>query len=79
MAFVIKAAIADPTAQTFRFIRQKTMYGGRDIAVGDTVYLFASETEGGPGLIARGIVTAAAAVPRKPGVARQTLNLAAER
>ncbi len=72
MAYLIKAAIADTAAKTFRLPAQKTMYGGRDIAVGDTVYLFASETEGGPGLIARGIVTAARAVPRKPGIARQT-------
>jgi len=34
--------------------------------------VFASENEGGPGLIARGIVTAATAVPRQPGIARQT-------
>jgi hypothetical protein len=35
------------------------------------VYLFASENEGGQGLIARGIVTTARAIPTKPGV-RQT-------
>jgi hypothetical protein len=34
--------------------------------------VFASENEGGQGLIARGIVTAAESVPKKPGIARQT-------
>ena len=48
------------------------MYGGKHIAVGDTVYVLASENERGQGLIARGIVTAATAIPRKPGIARQT-------
>lgn len=71
-AYVIKAEIADTTAQTFRFPAQKTMYGGKHIAAGDPVYLLASETEGGRGLIARGIVTVAEAVASKPGVARQT-------
>ena len=58
MAFVIKAEISDPTAAAFDFPAQKTMYGGRRIAVGDTVYLFASETQGGAGLVARGVVRA---------------------
>jgi hypothetical protein len=70
--FVIKAAISDPSAETFVFAAQKTMYGGKHIAKGDTVFVFASENEGGAGLIARGVVTAAKAVARKPGVARQT-------
>lgn len=48
------------------------MYGGRRIAAGDTVFIFASENEGGPGLIARGVVTSAKQIPRKPGLARQT-------
>lgn len=72
MAYVIKAAIEDPPAKTFTFTAAKTMYGGKAIAVGDTVYLFASETSGGQGLVARGVVTAAEAVPRKAGVERQT-------
>ena len=62
MAYAIKAEIADPLAETFDFPRQKTMYGGKAIARGDTIYLFASETEGGQGLVARGIVTAAEAI-----------------
>ena len=56
MAFVIKAEIGDPRAKTFTFAAQKTMYGGKNIAAGDTIFLFASETEGGQGLIARGVV-----------------------
>lgn len=72
MAFAIKAAIADPQATTFIFTAQKTMYRGVHIAEGDTIYVFASENEGGQGLIARSVVTRAIAVPRTPGVARQT-------
>ncbi len=72
MVFAIKADIADLSAQTFRFVRRKTMYGGKRIAAGDVLYIFASENEGGPGLIARGVVTKAAAVPKTPGVVRQT-------
>jgi hypothetical protein len=68
MAFVIKAAIGDPRARTFAFEAQKTMYGGKRIAEGDTVFIFASENEGGQGLVARGIVVQAAAVPKKRGV-----------
>ncbi|MFI5356473.1 MAG: hypothetical protein ACHQ4G_03975 [Opitutales bacterium] len=72
MKFVIKAAVADLRAATFAFDAQKTMYGGKQIAKGDAIYVFASENEGGPGLIARGVVTSAQAVPRKRGIARQT-------
>jgi len=72
MAFAIKAEICDPRAKTFAFTAQKTMYGGKHIAEGDTVFVFASENEGGYGLIARGVVTSAQAVPRKRGIARQT-------
>jgi hypothetical protein len=70
--YAIKAEIADPRAKTFSFAAQKTMYGGKHIAAGDTVFLFASENEGGQGLVARGVVTAASPVPRKRGIARQT-------
>jgi len=70
--YAIKAAIDDLRAAHWKFPRAKTMYGGRKIAVGDTIFVFASENEGGPGLIARGVVTAARAIPPKPGVERQT-------
>lgn len=72
MAFAIKAEVRDPRAKTFAFMRQKTMYGGKQIAEGDTIFVFASENEGGQGLIARGVVTSAEAVVKKRGVARQT-------
>jgi hypothetical protein len=70
--FAIKAEVGDPGAQAFAFSAQKTMYGGRHIAPGDTIFVFASENEGGPGLVARGIITSAQANPRKVGIARQT-------
>ena len=70
--FAIKAEVGNPRARTFAFIAQKTMYGGKHIAKGDTIYIFASENEGGSGLIASGIVTSAEATPRIPGIARQT-------
>jgi hypothetical protein len=72
MAFAIKAAIGDPRAKTFTFTAQKTMYGGKHIAEGNTVFVFASENEGGQGLIARGVVTSAEATAKKRGIARQT-------
>ena len=72
MAFAIKAEIRDPRAKTFEFTAQKTMYGGKHIAAGDTVFVFASENEGGHGLIARCVVTSAEAITKKPGLARQT-------
>ncbi|MEP6474033.1 MAG: hypothetical protein ABJC74_09945 [Gemmatimonadota bacterium] len=54
------------------FSRQKTMYGGKQIARGDVIFIFASENEGGSGLVACGTVTSAEKVPRKRGIARQT-------
>ena len=72
MAFAIKVEVCDPQAKTFAFSVQKTMYGGKHIAKGDTVFVFASENEGGQGLIARGVVTSAEAMAKKPGIARQT-------
>ena len=72
MTFAIKAAMSEPPPQVMTFTAQKTMYGGKHIAVGDTIFVFSSETEGGSGLVARGIVTAAEAVARQRGVARQT-------
>jgi hypothetical protein len=72
MAFAIKAEISDPRPKTFAFTAQKTMYGGKHIAEGDTVFVFASENEGGQGLIARGVVIAAEAIARKRGIIRQT-------
>jgi hypothetical protein len=70
--FAIKAEVGDARAQTFVFPAHKTMYGGKRIAEGDTIYVFASENEGGSGLIAMGVVTSAKAIPKKRGIARQT-------
>jgi hypothetical protein len=72
MTFAIKAEVSDPRAKTFAFATQKTMYGGKQIAKGDTIFIFASENEGGPGLIASGVVTSAKAMARKRGITRQT-------
>jgi len=70
--FAIKAEVSDPAAEAFEFREQKTMYGGKHIARGDMIFVFASENEGGLGLIAVGRVTSAEASPKKPGIARQT-------
>src|SRR5947199_911457 len=70
--FAIKAEVSDPRAKTFAFAAQKTMYGGKRIADGDTIFVFASENEGGQGLIASGVVTSAKTIAKKRGIARQT-------
>ncbi|RAZ88672.1 hypothetical protein DPM33_22060 [Mesorhizobium hawassense] len=72
MAYAIKAEIEDPRAETFNFAGQKTMYGGKNIAEGDVVFLFASENEGGQGLVARGVVTSSESIPKRPDLERQT-------
>jgi hypothetical protein len=72
MAFAIKAEVDDPQAKTFAFTAQKTMYGGKHIATGDAVFVFASENEGGQGLIVRGVVTSTEVIAKKPGIAQQT-------
>ena len=70
--FVIKAEVSRPVARTFTFRGQKTMYDGKQVGAGDTIFVFASENEGGAGLIAKGIVTAVQAIPRQRGITRQT-------
>jgi len=72
MIFAIKAEVIDPRAETFAFSAQRTMYCGKRIGIGDTIFIFASENEGGPGLIACGVVTSAQAIAKVPGIARQT-------
>ncbi|RUU02554.1 hypothetical protein EOD23_19635 [Mesorhizobium sp. USDA-HM6] len=72
MAFAIKAEVQDPQAETFSFAAQKTMYGGKHIAEGDTIFVFASENEGGQGLVARGVVTSSEAIPKRLDLERQT-------
>lgn len=72
MAFAIKAEVDDPQAETFVFTAQKTMYGGKSIARGDTAFVFASETQGGQGLVARGRVSRAETVAKPLDVERWT-------
>lgn len=72
MPYAIKAEVRDARMKTIDFAAQNTMYGGKHIGEGDMVFVFASENEGGQGLVARGVVTYAEVIPRKPGVARQT-------
>ena len=72
MTFAIKIEVVDAYAETFVFPAQKTMYGGKRIATGDTVFIFASENKGGAGLVACGIVTVAEAVAKKTDAERQT-------
>jgi len=69
--FAIKAEVQDPLAEKFVFMAQPTMYGGKQIREGDTIFLFASETQGGHGLFARGIVTSAESLAKRPDVERQ--------
>src|SRR5947199_8711054 len=70
--FAIKAEVSEPRAKTFAFAAQKTMYGGKRIAKGDTIFVFASENEGARGLIATGVVTSAKAMLKKRVIARRT-------
>ena len=65
MSYVIKAAITDENLKEFSFRAQKTMYGGKSIREKDEIFVFASETQGGNGLIAKGVVTSATPVPVK--------------
>jgi hypothetical protein len=70
--FAIKAAVSQPRAKTLTFSAQKTMYGGKHIAEGATIFVFASEKQGGPGLIASGVVTSVQTLAKKRVLTRQT-------
>ena len=48
------------------------MYGGKTIAIGDAIFIFASENEVGRGLIAKGVVSSAEERPKPPGAERWT-------
>src|SRR5262245_49344529 len=72
MNFAIKVEVRDPLAEAFAFNVQKTMYRGNRISEGDRFFVFASENEGGTGLIASGIVASAKTIPKKRGKVRQT-------
>lgn len=69
---MIKARVDDPGAAAWTFLQHTAMYGGKRLAVGDTVIVLASEHEGGSGLLAKGRVAKVQAVPPRPGLARQT-------
>lgn len=70
--FAIKTEVSDITLNEYEFADQKTMYGGKTIAPGDIIFLFASENEGGNGLFARAIVISAVPTPKLKNVERQT-------
>jgi hypothetical protein len=70
--FVIKAGVHDLDAARFAFSAQKTMYGGKKIAEGDTVFMLASENSGGQGLFARGVVASVTHIAKNPNLKRQT-------
>lgn len=70
--YAIKAEVVDPSADAWTFNAHKTMYGGKHISRGDRIFVFASESEGGAGLVAVGIVSHTEATPKKQGVERQT-------
>ncbi len=72
MQYVIKAEPPDPRAKRLVFPAQKTMYRGKTIAPGDTIFIFASETQGGRGLFARGVVLSVRSGPARRGLVRQT-------
>ena len=72
MTYAIKVEIQYPRVKAFVFTRAEDHVWGKHIAEGDIVFVFASENEGGKGLIARGVVTSAAAVAKKRSIARQT-------
>jgi len=66
------ASRSSASSRSVELTNTRIRWSGVRIAAGDTVFLFASETEGGQGLVACGIVTSAEAVARIPGPARQT-------
>jgi hypothetical protein len=70
--YAIKAAVPDPSAGSWTFKAQKTMYGGKRASKGDLIFVFASENGGGFGLIAFGTVSQVELVPKRPGIERQT-------
>jgi hypothetical protein len=70
--YVIKTEVTDVNARSWTFEAQKTMYGGKTIKKGDQIFIFASENESGPGLIASGLVSFAEATPRRVGIERKT-------
>ena len=71
-SYAIKTRVDRPQASRYAFAEQKTMYGGRRIAAGDAIFVYASENGGGRGLVAKGVVRAVEPTPKKAGIERQT-------
>lgn len=59
MSYVVKAAVGPLEGVGAIAFDEKTMYRGKDVRPGDEIFIFASDHQGGQGLCARGIVTAA--------------------
>ncbi len=72
MMFAIKVDVSDPLAKALTFDAQTTMYGGKHIGAGATIFVFVSENGGGLGLSSSGVMTSAKAIAKKRGIARQT-------
>ena len=72
MIFAIKVHVIALGADTWVFDEQKTMYQGKQVRAGDTIFIFDSENEGGSGLIAKGLVLTSDPTPLKAGIERQT-------
>jgi hypothetical protein len=71
-AFILKAEIPTLESPPLAYAAQKTMYAGKQITPGDTIFIFASETQGGPGLLAKATVTTAIPTPRPQNTPRHT-------
>jgi len=56
MAYLIKTQPIDIGPDGFHLGRVRSMYGGDTAAVGDEVFLWFSETQGGAGLYGRGVI-----------------------
>ncbi|WP_216665288.1 hypothetical protein [Pseudoruegeria sp. HB172150] len=62
-AYIVKATPVDAGPGEVVTFVEKTMYGGKKIAPGDEVFVFASDHEGGRGLSSRGTVLGVAPGP----------------
>jgi hypothetical protein len=69
MPFIAKTAPISANVGDTVLIEERPMYGGKDIAAGAPVFLWASETQGGNGLWARGTVLRVELGAKKPVVA----------
>lgn len=77
--YAIKAEIQHPQANQFVFTAQKTMYGGKWVNVGDCIFIFASENQGGTGLVACGVVKECEIIPRTAAKQTPRISIIVER